>query len=218
MTRWPVADRLRRQAAQLAVAPPDPSARHVGSDAAGIAAIRLSGSGRGVDVRIEDGWRRAVGPEGLGAALVQAYSAAALERLVAWAATVGVRDPPQARGPVDAGPLLPVTRHAAQSVSRAWADLAEFRLRLRELHESETSGGSPNGKVTVVARTAAVIRVEIDERWLADAGCGEIELQTGRAFEAALDAVARLPDEALDGCPDLRALLAASPIPNLQEN
>jgi hypothetical protein len=197
----------RRFAAPAAVAgrAEDPTARHPGIDASGLVRVELDPAGRAVDVHVHPSWPRRLGSSGLEAALVQAFSAAGLARLATWAGA----------GPAVSRPAHRAREGAmtAESVLRASAELAEYRLQLRDRLAAETVSRGPAGRVVVVTRGGQVVRVELHRGWLATANPGAIGRHAAEAFRMAVDAVAALPDRALHGCPDLRALLGGEGTP-----
>jgi hypothetical protein len=182
--------------------------RYVGRDASGLVQVEIDGVARHVAVSLQAGWRRAVGGDGLGAALLAAFTAATTARLTAWAeqaADLRQTDVAPASVQVDRPHATPET---AQLLSRAWRDLQEYRLRLTELHAATTTSAAPGRTVVVTVRAGQIAGIELDPDWLRTAGDADIERQTGHTLSAALDDLARLPDEALEDCPDLRAVLA----------
>jgi hypothetical protein len=186
----------------------DPEARYLGRDASGQVQVEIDGAVRHVAVTLEDGWRRTVDGDGLGAAILTAFTAATTARLTAWA------EQPAARPHTDAAPdSIPVERpHATtetfQVLSRAFRDLEEYRLRLTELHAATATAAAPGRTVVVTVRAGHITGIELDPDWLRTAGDADIERQTGHTLSTALGDLARLPEQALESCPDLRAVLA----------
>lgn len=181
-------------------APPAwPHGRYSGEDGTGRVHVELDGAARDVAVALDDGWRSAVVPDGLAAAVLQAFSAAAAARLTAWAtAPFGESGRPRSRRP-STGPS-----------SRAWRDLREFRRRLTALHDIADTAASPGRLVVATVRAGMLVGLELDPHWLRTAATTDVERHVGHALRAALALIAALPERALEGCPDLAAVLAGT--------
>jgi hypothetical protein len=188
----------------------DPEGRYPGRDASGQVRVEIDGAARHAAVSLERGWRRAAGTDGLGAAILAAFTAATTARLTAWAEQSADRRPtdPPASVLVDRPHATP---RYLQMLSRAFRDLHEYRLRLTELQAATTTTASPDRTVVVTVRAGQIAGIEFDPDWLRTAGDADIERQTGRTLSTALDDLGRLPDRALERCPDLRAILATQP-------
>jgi hypothetical protein len=178
---------------------------YVGDDPSGLVRVELDGTARVTTVRLSAGWRARVGIAGLGAAVLQAFTAAAAARLTAWAEGVrpievaGAEPVPDAPSP-DAGVVL-----------RVWRDVGEYARRLDELSASTREVAGPDGRVVVAVRAGQPAGVELDPAWSTGASDGDLERSVGDALSAGLGAVAATPDLALASCPDLRALLTTGP-------
>ncbi|TQM09690.1 hypothetical protein [Pseudonocardia kunmingensis] len=186
--------------AALPVLPRD--GRYAGEDGSGRVRVELDSAARDVVVVLEDGWRSAVGGAGLPGAVLQAFSAATVARLTAWATGPARAHPPPRRVAI---------RATAGSRSRAWHELSEFRRRLTTLHAATESVGSPGRKVIVTVAAGRLAGVEIDPAWQRIATARELEHHIGHALRGALALIATLPERTLDGYPALRALLADTP-------
>lgn len=228
-----VVERLRARLAESGPpGSPDPDARHRATDASGLVQVVLEGRGRCVDVEVGSTWRAVLTQDGLGPAVVDGLTAAATVRLTVWAAWAGppvqnagsegpavaaslppLTQPPMTQPPMTLPPvtLPPVTRRTADLLSRAWADVTEFRVRLGELHAAETTVRTRH--VTVTALGGRIVRVEPDRWWLDGVSRTELGAHLAAAVNSALDQLADIPSQALAGCPDLRELLADPPIP-----
>lgn len=198
---------LRESAAALCAAvpaPPSPAERFTG--AAASATVVVDGDGTVCEVRIAPGRQAGRDVDGLGVALLQAWSAAMLQRLQGWLGPQRTGTPAQhaVRRP-GTGPD-PGVRATAVPLSRAVADLREFELALRERREHDTACRSSDGLVTVVVRRGQVQRVVVDDRQAP--GSAIASAATG-AFRAASATTAGAARDALAGCPDLAALLVA---------
>ncbi|MHA6616772.1 hypothetical protein [Pseudonocardia sp. DLS-67] len=177
-----------------------PHGRYPGEDGTRRVHVELDGAARDVAVVLDDGWRSALGPQGLAAAVLQGFSAATTARLAAWA-TAPFAEPARAR------PHPPATA----SSSRAWRDLREFRHRLTTLHHATETAASPGRLVVATIRAGGLVGLELDPQWLRTAATTDVERHIGHALRAALALIAALPERALQGCPDLAAFLAGSP-------
>jgi hypothetical protein len=193
-----------------------PDRRFVGADRTGLVQVELDGTAREVDVHLAGGWRSRVGIQDLGAAVVQAFAAAAVERLSEWAAGahpadlgggVGAGSLQASEGGAWAGPL----EAGAALVLRAWRDVREYQVRLDELHASARRVAGPDGQVVVTVRGGQLVDVELNPAWWrASVSVADLEQSLGKALCAGLAAIANTPDLALAGCPDLQALLTGS--------
>lgn len=180
-----------------------PDERYPGADGSGRVRVEIDAAAHDAAVVLEPGWRSAVGAAGLGAAVLQAFSAATSARLTAWAtAPVADIEPPS---PARA------ERPAAEAVSRAWHELRGFRRQLTTLHAATESVSSPGRKVIVTVAAGRLAAVEIDLAWQRIATTRELEHHIGHALRGALTLIATLPERALHGYPALRALLAGTP-------
>jgi DNA-binding protein YbaB len=193
-----------------------PDARYSGEDSSGRVQVEIDGAARDVAVALADGWRSAVGSEGLASAVLQAFSAATTARLTAWAtapATEGTGPvaPAEPGQPPMQLPSPQERQLTADSLSRAWRDLREFRLRLTTLHRATDTVSSPGRLAVVTVAGGQLLSLELDPDWLRTATSQDLERHIGHALRAALAMIAALPERALEGCPDLQALLARSP-------
>ncbi|MGQ0576695.1 MAG: hypothetical protein ACT4RN_21215 [Pseudonocardia sp.] len=199
--------------------------RHAGSDPSAQVRVEIDGTATSVRVALSPGWRAAVRPSGLGIAVLQAFTAATTARLAAWA-EAGALAP---AGTAPLGPFAsragftapaavtqpraePVTHADADRVRRAWRDLREFRLRLADLAATAHTVTDPARLVTVTVAASGIVAVELDAHWGAAAPDHELELHLEQALGRGVGLHATFPDRALDGCPDLRTLLDASPV------
>lgn len=187
-----------------AALPPDD--RYSGEDSSGRVRVEVDGAASDVAVVLADGWRAAVPRAGLAGAVLQAFSAATTARLTAWAtAPTAPREQDRPAWPQASWPT-------ADSLSRAWRDLREFRLRLTSLHAATETVSSPGRQVVVTIAGGQPVGLELDPEWLRTATSQDLERHIGHALRAALARIATLPERALEGCPDLQALLSGSPL------
>jgi hypothetical protein len=186
----------------------DPDTRYLGRDASELVQVEIDGPARHVAVSLEREWRGKVGGDALGAAILTALTAATTARLTVWAEQAAdrrVTDETPAPVPVDRPHATPETIHL---LSRAIRDLHEYRHRLTELHAALTTQAGPGRTVVVTMHAGQIAGIEFDPDWLQTATTTDIERQAGHTLSAALDDLARIPDEALEDCPDLRTVLA----------
>lgn len=188
----------------------DAGVSHLGTDSTGCVRVTLDDDA--VDVDLARDWRSSNCTDGLGRALFEAFTQAAAVRCAAWAEQpvepVNVPDRDAAvphHRPPGSGP------QAVTSLLRAWRDLGEFRIRLQEIHSAAATTGSADREVTVEVRGASIVAVHVDRTWSRGAPDSEIERHVAHALTAALAMIAEAPQRALEGCPDLRELLAAEP-------
>jgi hypothetical protein len=185
---------------------PWPHGRHSGEDGTGRVRVELDCAARDVDVVLENGWRSAVGPKGLGAAVLQAFSAATIARLTAWATALATEQ----RLPPILPPTWPAARLTIDALAHAWRDLREFQHRLTTLHEATETVSSPGGLAVVEVARGQLVGLELDSTWLRTATSPDVERHIGHALGAALTLIAALPERALEGCPGLAALPGVS--------
>jgi hypothetical protein len=166
----------------------------------GTVGLRLHAAS-GVHVDLGRGWRSAVGPHLLGAAVLEARGTASVERLRSWA---------DAR--VAAAAHTTGTRPAPtlEELRRARRDLREFGAQLAAVPPCRVVSG-PRQEVAVVVRGGQVVDVRLDPAWCRAATDTDLEHRLADALGAALRQCAAVPGQALDGCPDLAALLADHP-------
>lgn len=174
-----------------------PTLRHAGRDAARQVLVELDDLEPDVRLTLCPSWRSVLGPHALGAAVVEAWTAAATARL-----TVDVPPP----SPPDPAPV-PARRLDVATLRRAFRELREFRHQLTALAAATYVVGGPGRPVTVTVTAGQVSRVEIDPAAAPDA---ELERHVEEALRAALSLVAAFPRHALAGCPDLQAVLATT--------
>ncbi len=153
-----------------------------------------------------NGWRSTAGPKGLSAAVLQAFSAATIARLTAWAAALATEQRPLPIRP----PTSPAARLTVDALARAQRDLREFQHRLTTLHEATETASSPGGLAVVQVARGQLVGLELDSTWLRTATSPDVERHIGHALGAALTLIAALPERALEGCPGLAALPGVS--------
>lgn len=190
------------------------SGRFVGSDASGCVQVQLDPDVARPRVALDAGWRSTVQPEGLGSAVLQAFGAATTERLMAFASAdprateAGPTNPRPGGGATGA---LPTGTSGVELVHRAQNDLAEFRTRLAALSAATRTVSSSDQRVTVTVRGGSIVAVDSGRAWRETVGDQDLERHLDEALRAALSLIATTPQQALDGCPYLLALLATNP-------
>lgn len=191
---------------------PAPPAHHVGTDPTDTVRVRIDGTATDAQVTLEPGWRTELPPDRLGDAVRQAFTAATVARLAAWAEgpSPTAARPPTPRG---AGGSRPPTREAVDALARAWRDVREFALRLTELNAAVRTAASPGALATATVRGGQLVALDVQPAWGRVADDDDLEHHLGHALRAALNLIATTPQQALDGCPDLVAALAGSTIP-----
>jgi hypothetical protein len=193
-------DVLRRSGgAALPVEPPDPP--FAGADPTGSVRIRIDRSGRDVRIGLDRRWRTAVGTDRLGAAVLAALDAAALDRLASWEIGSVAQEPATASG----------NTGSADRLRRAGQDLREFRVRLAELQRTTSAVPGPGRRLTAAVRGGRIVGLDLDPAWRRTAPDAELEHHLEQALRAGLRHAAAQPERALDGCPDLVAVLAGAP-------
>lgn len=183
-----------------------PDGRYSGEDGSGQVRIEIDGAARDAAVVLASAWRSAVPPAGLPAAVLQAFTAATTARLIAWATAPATEQLPSIQPPMPRANQLTV-----DSLSRAWRDLREFQQRLTTLHNATETASSPGRLAIVTVAGGQLVAIDLDPDWLRTATSQDIERHIGHALRAALSMIATLPERALEGCPDLAALLTGRP-------
>jgi hypothetical protein len=180
-----------------------PAERYAGADGSGRVRVEIDAAARDAVVVLEPGWRSAAGAAGLGAAVLHAFAAATSARLTDWATAPVARVAPPSPSHGD--------RPTAETVSRAWRELREYRRQLTALHTATESVSSPGRRVVVTVAAGRLAGIQIDAVWQRTAIPPELERHIGHALRGALALIAGLPQRALDDYPALRALLSDAP-------
>ncbi len=191
----------------------DPDARHQGRDGTGMVRVTVGGDGRVTDVELDRGWRRTVGPLGLGTAVLEAVGDASMRRLAAWGEAV-------ANGPAPAvvssgvnrgrgAPARPTggaaDRRAVQEVVALLegieADLEELDRRIDRRVQQQVVGHSPTHQVKArVGGGGQVTGVEVEHRFADKTDDRGIIRELKGAFHAAYERAGSLgSDVLLDG-------------------
>lgn len=183
-----------------------------GQDHSGSVTVTATDTGQLKDVRVSVSWRSDLEPVALGAAVVEAYTAAGMSRLEGWGNALAedlgspppsIRPLPQLSSTISAR-LAEVVR-TSTSPEETQAILDAIAAFLREVNESidaasedvaalqrtEVSGRSESGHVEVVLTGAGDLReVRYDEGWLERAHVVNIGRETVTAQQNALRAMA----------------------------
>lgn len=225
---------LQREADELAErlsAAAAVEAEFTGGDSAGVVEITVGFDGAATRVRLDPGWRRAVGVTGLGSAIIAALTAATRQRLNAWAGGMlpAVSGPPVTAGPEpdrhgDLGD--PSSRQSALALGEVMGLVAEVTARLPEMAEAAEavatrSVTSTDGarKVRVTATGGMVSAVDFDESWLRSADRQRIATTIQETLAASVYEAARARQQVFDAVPGLGRVrrLTASPDTLLRE-
>jgi hypothetical protein len=185
------------------------SAEFSGLDASRTVRLWLADSGRGARVGLDRRWRAAVGPERLGGAAVEALGAAVVAQVGAWSGGSIPSAPAWGTDRLGSGASLETSAH----LRRACQDLREFRAQLAALAGATWTVPGAGRLVVAVLRAGQVVGLELDPRWRRVASDGELEHHIGHTLSMGLRQCATLPQRALDGCPDLAAVLARAGAP-----
>jgi DNA-binding protein YbaB len=216
-------------AGRLAAAAGAAEAEFTAGDDAGVVDVTIGADGAASRVRLDPGWRRVVGVDGLGSSVVAALTAATTERLSAWAGamasgnTAAVAD----RGPdrrTEVGD--PSSRRSVLAVRDLMDLINEVTARLHEV--ARTAGAVPvpdvtstNGSrtVRVTATGGMVTAVDFDGQWLRSVDHLRIAAAVQEALAASVHDAARARQERFDAVPGLDRVrrLTASPETLLRE-
>ncbi len=187
-----------------------------GDAGAGTIRVRIDAAATDARVELRRGWRSAVGPDVLGPAVLEAFRAASQARLQSWAADLVASDvlrtavAPTPRSTRSAPPAPP-DREAVAELRRAFRDLREFSLQLAALVRTPRTVSGAGREVEVVALGGQVVDLRLDPAWRRTALDSDLEQRITATLRSALQQCAALPAQALQGCPDLVAVLARSP-------
>ncbi|GAA0488534.1 hypothetical protein Ade02nite_72430 [Paractinoplanes deccanensis] len=191
-----------------------------GVDASGSVRVRLDDEGRVAAVTVGAGWRRALGDDGLSAAVVEAARDASVRRLAAWGEAYGGGAPAGAAAPDHGEVQRRLQELATRRMSRADREVALAELlalvegiergidevsgKLRSTLDATHTGHSPDRHVAVtVSGGGDVVSVRFGREWLR----GAHELNVGRQVTAAF--LSAYEKAAAHG---VRQLIADSPL------
>lgn len=191
----------------------DPDARHLGRDRTGSVRVTLGGDGRVSDVELDRAWRQSVGPQALGAAVLEAVGDANLRRLSAWGEAVA-RDPgpgaPEAeadrapgrhaRAPADSGAARRAVQEMLSLLEGIEADLEDLDRRIDQRVHQQVVGRGPTHQVTVrLGGGGQVTGVELQRRFLDKTDDRGIVRELRSAFHDADERAGSLGIDALLG-------------------
>lgn len=178
----------------------------------GMVALQIDDSATDVRVALRRGWQSAVVPHQLAAAVLEALRAAVIARSTAWLTDRGAEPAgAPATGAVVRTPAPVSTRESAETLRRAFRDLREYRLQIAALGRTPMTVAGPGREVTVTAVGGQVVDLQLDPRWRVVATDADLERRITDALRTALRRCASIPRQALEGCPDLAAVLADAP-------
>lgn len=192
------------------------------TDASGTVQVRLDAQGAPQDVVVRDGWSAHWSPDGLGAAVLEAYGAAAAERARQWGQqTAAVLDEPEPRARPAATGVETVASRLRDLADQAPRDvdtrrsLEELAALLRSVNdqldtafdqvvaraEAEHEGRSGAGHVrATVTGAGALVSVTANRDWAASTHPFNLSRELTEAVAAAVGAAARsMPSNPLDG-------------------
>ena len=159
-----------------------------GVDPGGVVRIGLDTEGRVVDVALSEGWA----VEGLAAAVQDAIHDGVRRRALAWSQALAEspldEEPDRApeaskTSPVDNVPVSP--RALLELLGEVESGLEGLTSALAARSLAERSYPSAAGHVTVVTVGGAVVRVDLDERWLGTADAERVAAELRGALGAA---------------------------------
>lgn len=176
------------------------------SDGAERVQVTVDATDLRVRVVVLPGWRRSGGAESLGTSVLGAYTAA-----TASAVTEQTHEQPVVAAAAEARRRSVGWATTPRALlHRAFRDLDELRGQLKDLRTTGTTITEPGHAVTVTLHGAQLVAVHIDPHWLSSAHDAEVELRLATILTTAARAGRTKLDQALDGCPDLRAVLAVA--------
>ncbi|NUR70100.1 MAG: hypothetical protein HOU81_04720 [Hamadaea sp.] len=190
----------RQQSARLAALT---SAEVSGSDAGGAVAVTVRADGAFVALSLHDEWRKRSGGD-LSAAVVAALAAAQQSATEAWSAAVAYDSPQTLDLPGESAPSTADSGDPALFAQSLDSLLQQVEERLAELPDRAAEAATrvveatgPAGGVIAVAREGALVRVDCDERWLAEAPRTRIEAELTAALAKALPGLRNQVDAAI---------------------
>jgi hypothetical protein len=184
----------QRQAARLDMASVAPVAA---ADPTGAVTVTVRADGAVVGVRLQDNWRKRIGGD-LAGAVVAAISAAQRDATQAWLDGVNAETetppPPAAALPgtparfAGADPAA-FARELQGLLAEVEAQLGDLPSRAREAAQQTVEVRGPAGGITAVAQEGALVRLDCDERWLAEAPRSRVEAELDTVLTRALPGV-----------------------------
>ncbi|NUR47274.1 MAG: hypothetical protein HOV71_03980 [Hamadaea sp.] len=168
------------------------SAEVSGADPAGAVTVTVRSDGAFVDARLHEDWRkRSVGD--LSAVVAAALGVAQQSAADAWSAAVAADTPAPPDVREDPAPSTAERADPAVFAQSLNSLLQQVEDRLAELPEIAAQAATrvveatgPSGGITAVAREGTLIRLDCDDRWLADAPRSRIEAELCAALGKAL--------------------------------
>jgi hypothetical protein len=183
------------------------SSRIEASDRSYAVLVVLAPDGTVESIRADEDWKRKVRPEGLGAAIMQAYSSAAAQRVRAWTAALAGSDWQEKADrlreriedqPGEPEPQLQYPRDLSQVPRRDPAVItAEVGAVLDSLGDLDGTpvevtgtGTAGFGKLAVTLSPSGLVSCAVDPMWAGQQTGAELTDAFGLALAAARDALA----------------------------
>ncbi|MDW5324549.1 hypothetical protein [Plantactinospora sp. KLBMP9567] len=180
-----------------------------GADGTGIVRARIDDAGRLSHIEIDRNWWHDLGPDRLRAAILEATTQAANDRLATWSARVAERAEirPSSERPLSDGRQAGVPPQPHETERRteegdragelirmlellraAMSELDDHRQRVTEVARQSVTGHSENDRVTVRLTGGQLTDLEISRRWLHQQQptgrtiAGEVEMACSEAY------------------------------------
>jgi hypothetical protein len=183
------------------------SSRIEASDRSYAVLVVLAPDGTVESIRVDEDWKRKVRPEALGAAIMQAYSAAAAQRVRAWTAALTESDwqekADRLKERIDADPGEPepqvhyprdLSRVAPRDPAAITAEVGAVLDSLGDLDgppvEVTGTGTAGFGKLAVTLSPSGLISCAVDPMWAGQQTGTDLTEALGLALAAARDALA----------------------------
>jgi DNA-binding protein YbaB len=199
---------------------PGPSqVRHRGEDSSGTVRVAIDGHGKVVDVELTESWSRTVGPAGLSGALMEAVDNGERRRAQAWGNAVAkgmaglaaedagvpmdrVPAPSATANPLAASPTDPSAQLFASGLRDLLWDvdnkMDEYTRVVAENAKREIVSRGDGGQASVTVRGGhAIVRVDLDARWLASAERPAVVAEIRTAFANAYRAATKANEDAV---------------------
>jgi hypothetical protein len=182
------------------------------SDSASAVTVWVRADGAVTQARLHDQWRARLGRRDLGEAVAEALTGAQDAATRLWAESTG-------DGSTTAGeePASPAGRDQGRDEGGEAGDPADFARELlallgevesylpdlpgvaQDAVDREVSIGGPAGGITAVARQGALVRLDVDPRWLAEAPRNRIDEELSAVLAAALPGLHNQATSAMRG-------------------
>lgn len=177
------------------------------SDSASAVTVWVRADGAVTQARLHDQWRSRLGRRELGEAVTEAITAAQEAATRLWVESTG-DGPPAAVEPApdrpapegrDAGDPVDFARELLALIGEVEAHLPDLAGVAQDAVDREVSIGGPAGGITAVARQGALVRLDIEPRWLAEAPRFRIDEELSAVLAQALPGLRNQATDALRG-------------------